>query len=50
MSSLVLDIIANPLKYQPLVNKNFQMAKKYAGWASRIQTIKEFLKFNNYNI
>lgn len=47
---IILDVLRNPDKYQPLVDKNRAMALKYATWHSRIVSIRNYLISCGYEL
>lgn len=47
---IILDVVRNPDKFQPLVDKNRAMALKYATWQSRIVSIRNFLISCGYEL
>ncbi|MCQ2246333.1 MAG: hypothetical protein MJZ69_06035 [Bacteroidaceae bacterium] len=44
----ILEILTNISDYQPLVEKNYEMAQKIADWKYRIPMIKDFLQKQGY--
>lgn len=46
----LISILGNAMSYQGLVDKNYQSACEYASWDGRIESIKEFLIENGYEV
>lgn len=49
-SPLVSDILGNIEKYQELVNRNYETAKKMASWEMRMKDIMIYLKNKGYSV
>ena len=49
-SPLVSDILGNIGKYQDLVNRNYETAKKMASWEMRMKDIMIYLKNKEYSV
>lgn len=49
-SPLVSDILENIVKYQDLVNRNYETAKKMASWEMRMKDIMIYLKNKGYSV
>lgn len=49
-SPLVFDILGNIEKYQDLVNRNYETAKKMASWEMRMKDIMIYLKNKGYSV
>lgn len=47
---LVLDVVRHPDAYQELADRNREVALKYAGWDTRMETIMNFLKDCSYEM